>query len=55
MDQDIDQLVELSLGFYPEAAVSGALLLQSETSTFLLFNAMKDAPGRRRTDAGTAV
>lgn len=36
-----ETIIELDLGFSPEAAVSGALLLQTEQSTFLTFNAMR--------------
>lgn len=37
----IDEIVELDLGIRPEAAVSGAVCLQTETGTFLTFNAMR--------------
>jgi hypothetical protein len=53
--QETDQVVPLPLGFYPEAGVSGAVLLQSEFSTFLLFNAMKEDAKGTRADAGNAV
>ena len=33
------KLVELNLGCFPEASVSGAAVLESEISTFLIFNA----------------
>ena len=52
---------ELKLGVTPEAAVSGAVLLQSESTTFLTFNAQKetDKPspygGFYTTEAGTAI
>jgi hypothetical protein len=56
-----DEIVELDLGVRPEAAVSGALCLQTEGVTFLTFNAMR--PTDRMSpygipyveDAGTAV
>src|SRR5262249_26879588 len=37
-------LVELDLGCTPEAAVSGAVVVQSEYSAFLTFNAMRLMP-----------
>ena len=36
-----EEVVELNLGYKPEAAVSGAVLVQTECSTFLTFNAMR--------------
>lgn len=36
-----DDIVELDLGVLPEAAVSGAVCLQTEVGTFLTFNAMR--------------
>src|SRR6185503_12768109 len=36
-----DDIVELDLGVRPEAAVSGAICLQTEGVTFLTFNAMR--------------
>lgn len=52
-----EHVVELKIGCHPEAAVSGAMLLQSESAVFLLFNAMSDetnAEGRYE-DVGTAA
>ena len=52
---------ELKIGIRPEAAVSGAVLVQSEMSTFLTFNAQKDTDrpspygGFYTEDAGTAI
>lgn len=37
-----EKLVEVDIGVTPEAAVSGAVLLQTEEKAFLLFNAMRD-------------
>ncbi len=37
-----ERVVELQVGCYPEAAISGGLLLQTEEEVFLLFNAMSD-------------
>jgi hypothetical protein len=54
---DVERVVKLNVGCHPEAAVSGAMLLQSESDRFLLFNAMSDdknAEGRYE-DVGTAV
>jgi hypothetical protein len=56
-----DDIIELDLGVRPEAAVSGAVCLQTEAGTFLTFNAMR--PTDRMSpygwlymeDAGTAV
>ena len=47
----------IDVGFVPEAAISGGVLLQSEYSTFLIFNAMKRTPGGQFEfeDAGLAV
>jgi hypothetical protein len=39
-----DQVVALDVPFKPEAAVSGGLLIQSESAVFLLFNAMSSQP-----------
>lgn len=56
-----DAIVELDLGITPEAAVSGAVLLQTEDKTVLTFNAMrstgKKSPhgGMYRESCGTAV
>ncbi len=52
---DPDRVISLDLGVSPEAAVSGGLLLQTESSVFFLFNAMRDGDDGRSTDAGTAV
>jgi hypothetical protein len=58
---DEERVVELQLGITPEAAISGAVLVQTEISTFLTFNAMRatDRPfpggGYYREDAGTAI
>jgi hypothetical protein len=56
-----DEIVELDLGVRPEAAVSGAVCLQTEARTFLTFNAMRPTDrmspygGPYLEDAGTAV
>lgn len=41
-----ERVVELDLEFRPEAAISGGLLIQSESSVSLLFNTMSARPGR---------
>src|SRR4051794_26368763 len=41
MVDEIDQVIELDLGFKPEPAVSGAVLTETEYSTFLTFNAVR--------------
>jgi hypothetical protein len=54
-------VVELDLGIRPEAAVSGAVCLQTEVGTFLTFNAMRPTNrmsphgGPYLENAGTAV
>jgi hypothetical protein len=52
-----EQVVELKVGCHPEAAVSGAVLLQSDNAVFLLFNAMSDETNSqgRYEDVGAAV
>lgn len=50
-----EHAVDLDLGFRPEAAISGALLLQSDRTTVLTFNAMSPGRDGRWTDAGVAV
>ncbi len=52
--EEIDKVVELDLGYTPEAAISGAVLVQTEQSTFLTFNAMRKV-GQRREPAGSAL
>ena len=47
-------VVQLDIGFEPEAGVSGPFLFQSDDETYLTFNAVKMAGDRRET-AGTAV
>ena len=61
MAETIDEIVELELGVTPEAAVSGAVCLQTENETFLTFNAMRRTARLHSTgkpmmeDAGTVV
>jgi hypothetical protein len=56
-----EEIIELNLDCKPEAAISGAILVQTERSTFLTFNAMKQTnrPNARGgyywENAGTAV
>ncbi len=52
--EEVDKVVELDLGCIPEAAISGAVLVQTEQSTFLTFNAFRKA-GRQRERVGTAL
>ena len=58
---NVEAVVELDIGVIPEAAVSGAVLVQSEVSAYLLFNAMRDTAkpfpsgGFYKEDAGIAV
>jgi hypothetical protein len=55
MSEETEKVIELDLGYTPEAAVSGAVLVQSERSTFLTFNAMRLRDDGYRVDAGTAL
>ncbi|MBL8020661.1 MAG: hypothetical protein JNM27_13405 [Leptospirales bacterium] len=45
MADSVQKLTPVELHFKPEAAVSGAALFQSETSTFLTFNAVQSTGG----------
>ena len=45
----------IDIGMKPEAAVSGAVVLQSEYSTYLLFNAMKKDFDGLYADSGVGV
>ncbi|HVO43225.1 MAG TPA: hypothetical protein VMT34_11410 [Aggregatilineales bacterium] len=51
---EIDQVIELDLGCIPEAAVSGGVLVKTDRSTFLTFNAMRKID-RRCERAGYAL
>src|SRR4051794_31035957 len=55
MTEEKDRVIPLNLGCTPEAAVSGALLLQTENKTYLTFNAEKETSDGYSKDAGTAV
>ena len=55
MFQEHDEVVRLDIGFEPEAAVSGAVLLQTDDDAFLAFNAVRMAADGRRDTAGTGV
>jgi hypothetical protein len=56
-----DTIVDLNLGIRPEAAVSGGMLVQTDQSTFLTFNAMQPTErmsphgGPYMENAGTAL
>lgn len=50
-----EAVVELDIGVVPEAAVSGAVVLQDEYATYLTFNAMSKGADGKRHDSGTAV
>ena len=45
----------LDIGFLPEAAVSGSVLLQDDYNTFLTFNAVRMTADDKPADAGTGV
>ena len=47
--------IKYDLSCLPEAAVSGAVLLESEQSSYLTFNAMKENELGDREDYGTAI
>lgn len=55
MSEDIDRVVKLKFGYEPEAAVSGALLLQNEYAAYLTFNAMRPRDDGMYDEAGTAI
>lgn len=55
MTTAVDTVIQLSLGYEPDAAVSGAVLVQTEQSTFLTFNATKLGEDNFYQDAGTAL
>lgn len=58
---NVEAIVDLDIGVTPESAVSGAVLVQSEVSAYLLFNAMRDTSrpfpsgGYYKEGAGIAV
>ena len=57
----MDRIIDLELGIQPEAAVSGAVVIQTESSVVLTFNAMRPTEtmspygGPYMADAGTAI
>jgi hypothetical protein len=51
----MEDIVELDVGCTPEAAVSGPVLLQTDNSTVLTFNAMCKSDKGKLVDAGTAI
>lgn len=55
LDYPESNVRKVDIGLVPEAAISGAMLLQDESSSYLLFNAMKITEDGRRKDAGVAV
>ena len=55
MKTEVEKVVSLDIDFQPEAAVSGPVLLQTDDSVFLTFNAVRPAPDGHREDAGTAI
>ena len=50
-----EYVVPVNLGFDPEAAVSGAFVLQDEYRTFLTFNAVRASSDGRSEGCGTAI
>jgi hypothetical protein len=55
MFQKHDEVVRMDIGFEPEAAVSGPVLLQTDDDAFLTFNAVRMTSDGRRDTAGTGV
>ena len=55
MFQKHDEVVRLNIGFEPEAAVSGPVLLQTDHDVVLTFNAVRMTTDGRRDTAGTGV
>ena len=49
-----ERISRLQIGCVPEGAVSGPILLQSDSATFLIFNAMRESDGAS-VDAGRAI
>jgi hypothetical protein len=50
-----EHVIEIELKYQPEAAISGGLLLQSETDGVLIFNAMKQVEDGYWDTAGTGI
>ena len=55
MFQKHDEVVRLDIGFEPEAAVSGPVVLQTDDAVFLTFNAVSVTSDGRRDTAGTGI
>src|SRR6185503_14790062 len=55
MFQKHDEVVRLDIGFEPEAAVSGPVLVQTDDDAFLTFNAVRMTVDGRRDTVGTGV
>ena len=55
MFQKHDKIVRFDVGFEPEAAVSGPVLLQTDNNTFLTFNAVRMTSDGKRGAVGTGV
>src|SRR5688572_5489508 len=53
--QGLEYATPLDLGFEPEAAISGPVLLQDDYNAFLAFNAMRPTPEGLLVSAGLAV
>ena len=51
----MEEIVELDVGCTPEAEVSGPVLLQTDYSAVLTFNAMRKSEKGEFLDAGTAI
>ena len=55
MQIDRDKVIPYGIGFEPEAAVSGPVLLQTDYRAFLTFNAVKMISHGTRNTAGTGI
>jgi hypothetical protein len=55
MFQKQDKVVRFDIGFEPEAAVSGPVLLQTDGNAFLTFNAVRMIPNGNRGAVGTGI
>src|SRR4051812_8945297 len=49
------EIVSLDWDIHPEAAISGPVLVQSDKSVLLMFNAMRPRPDGRVDEAGVAL
>ena len=50
-----DEVIELNLGIWPSASISGGVLVQTDYSTFLTFNALAQNSDGKYQDVGHAL